>query len=529
MNTDGCAIDGNGDLYGLGVRIGVYCQWVSSWIRMLVDEESIEDVHGVNAIFVFAVIIATILAQVHRDVKPIELYIMLQISLGFFITVLSTIGVRNHFLRPKRVKLIWHHYQKVVEKRRQNAELGEKIWSCHRFKQIFKEERERNNVVKAFYQSLFRMGREYLEDAAAKQYLSNPTFEVPIVYLTPFKPRNISWVGVVWRTAILGVVAGFNVYFWFYIANQPGADDGCGAPFLFLFSMQRINKPVLVLSQVVAIIVVIVVLPLCLFLVSAAAFLVTLLSFCALRDVVYSVIPSSTRLTKRLRTKVLPFLERVEYYLRVGEFILKRTPSFRVFVSVIWLFILSVQLLSFFTKLSDPQSVSIHDSVRAAISLFTPKQYDDRGEADSPILAECETHGEHQLGNSICFYLSVTWNFTVFLSILWFILSIELTLGWNHVQDINEIKTTGQLIPFIIGCVSTCQVLKQVALIGLRKMFPDWASYELEAAYTARGGIKFHINHSPRDDEGISTSSETRMATGIAFRDVGSAESGQKP
>ncbi|KAJ0352750.1 hypothetical protein COL154_012390 [Colletotrichum chrysophilum] len=270
MNTDGCAIDGNGDLYGLGVRIGVYCQWVSSWIRMLVDEESIEDVHGVNAIFVFAVIIATILAQVHRDVKPIELYIMLQISLGFFITVLSTIGVRNHFLRPKRVKLIWHHYQKVVEKRRQNAEMGEKIWSRHRFKQIFKEERERNNVVKAFYQSLFRMGREYLEDAAAKQYLSNPTFEVPIEYLTPFKPRNISWVGVVWRTAILGVVAGFN-------------------------------------------------------------------------------------------------------------------------------------------------------------------------------------------------------------------------------------------------------------------MFPDWASYELEAAYTARGGIKFHINHSPRDDEGISTSSETRMATGIAFRDVGYVESGQKP
>ncbi|KAI8163308.1 hypothetical protein K4K49_013120 [Colletotrichum sp. SAR 10_70] len=405
MNTDGCAIDGNGDLYGLGVRIGVYCQWVSSWIRMLVDEESIEDVHGVNAIFVFAVIIATILAQVHRDVKPIELYIMLQISLGFFITVLSTIGVRNHFLRPKRVKLIWHHYQKVVEKRRQNAELGEKIWSRHRFKQIFKEERERNNVVKAFYQSLFRMGREYLEDAAAKQYLSNPTFEVPIEYLTPFKPRNISWVGVVWRTAILGVVAGFNVYFWFYIANQPNADDGCGAPFL----------------------------------------------------------------------------------------------------------------------------VSIHDSVRAAISLFTPKQYDDRGETDSPVLAECETHGEHQLGNSVCLYLSVTWNVLVFLSILWFILSIELTLGWNHVQDINEIKTTGQLIPFIIGCVSTCQVLKQVALIGLRKMFPDWASYELEAAYTARGGIKFHINHSPRDDEGISTSSETRMATGIAFRDVGSVESGQKP
>ncbi|KAH9236425.1 hypothetical protein K456DRAFT_1723162, partial [Colletotrichum gloeosporioides 23] len=413
--------------------------------------------------------------------------------------------------------------------RRQNAELGEKIWSRHRFKQIFKEEQERNNVVKAFYQSLFRIGREYLEDAAAKQYLSNPTFEVPIEYLTPFKPRNISWVGVIWRTAILGVVAGFNVYFWFYIANQPNADDGCGAPFLFLFSMQRTNKPVLVLSQVVAIIVVIVVLPLCLFLVSAAAFLVTLLSFCALRDVVYLVIPRSTTVTKSLRSRLLPFLERVEYYLRVGEFILKRTPSFRVFVSVIWLFILSVQLLSFFTKLSDPHSVSIHDSVRAAISLFTPKQYDDRVETDSAVLAESETHGEHQLGNSVCFYLSVTWNVLVFLSILWFILSIELTLGWNHVQDINEIKTTGQLIPFIIGCVSTCQVLKQVALIGLRKMFPDWASYELEAAYTARGGIKFHINHNPRDDEGISTSSETRMATGIAFRDVGSVESGQKP
>ena len=42
--------------------------------------------------------------------------------------------------------------------------------------------------------------------------------------------------------------------------------------------------------------------------------------------------------------------------------------------------------------------------------------------------------------------------------ILWSILSVELTLKYNYVSEINVITSTGQLIPFIIGLVSFLRV-----------------------------------------------------------------------
>ncbi|KAF9871306.1 hypothetical protein CkaCkLH20_11227 [Colletotrichum karsti] len=526
MDTDNCSIDGNGDLYGLGVRVGVYCQWMSSWIHMLVDEESAEDVHGVNAIFVFAIIIATILAQVHHDVRPIELYIMLQISLGFFMTVLSTIGVRNHFLRPERIELIWHHFRRILEKRKVERLKRERFWTRQRFQEAFEEERASKSPLKALGAALWRMANGFLEDAAAKNYVSNPNFEVPLEYLTPFKPSHISWLGVLWRTSILGIVAGFNVYFWCSVMKTPDIDRGCGSPFIFLFSKQRIHEPVIIFSQIISIIIVILVLPLCLLLTSAAGFLVTLLAFCAVRDIIYFMVPSATRATKVARRVLLPIFERIQYYLRVSEFVLKRTPSLRFLISIIWLFILIIQLLSFFTNLSDPATVRIHAVVRAGISLFTPRHSDTKTHKHLPDATHAMTDASKRRRiRSISRILSIVWNVLVFLSILWFILSIELTLGWNNVQDVNEIKTTGQLIPFIIGCVSTCQVLKQVGLIGLRKLFPDWANYELEAAYTARGGIKFHINHVEPEQEKAIVTSDVQTGQNGSLKNAGSVQS----
>jgi hypothetical protein len=42
---------------------------------------------------------------------------------------------------------------------------------------------------------------------------------------------------------------------------------------------------------------------------------------------------------------------------------------------------------------------------------------------------------------------------------IWFILAIELELRWNKVEGVNEIKTTGQIIPFVIGVLSISQML----------------------------------------------------------------------
>lgn len=49
-------------------------------------------------------------------------------------------------------------------------------------------------------------------------------------------------------------------------------------------------------------------------------------------------------------------------------------------------------------------------------------------------------------------------------------MSVELTIRWNNIQGVNTIDSTGQLIPFIMGCVSASQVLKKVILLALGKV-----------------------------------------------------------
>jgi hypothetical protein len=68
--------EGNSDLYGLGIRIGVYLQWISVWINLLLDPESAQATYDANSTFVFAIIIATVIAA-QRDAAVIKVYIML--------------------------------------------------------------------------------------------------------------------------------------------------------------------------------------------------------------------------------------------------------------------------------------------------------------------------------------------------------------------------------------------------------------------------------------------------------------------
>jgi len=53
---------------------------------------------------------------------------------------------------------------------------------------------------------------------------------------------------------------------------------------------------------------------------------------------------------------------------------------------------------------------------------------------------------------------------------IWFIISIELTIRCNNIQGVNDINTTGQLIPFVIGCTTTAQVAKNVVIAVIKKV-----------------------------------------------------------
>ncbi|CAI7669197.1 unnamed protein product [Penicillium discolor] len=76
------------------------------------------------------------------------------------------------------------------------------------------------------------------------------------------------------------------------------------------------------------------------------------------------------------------------------------------------------------------------------------------------------------------------WNVYVVLSIAWFIASIECTIHWNYIQGVNDIQTTGQLIPFVIGC-----------------KYPDWANTRLEVGDGVDGPVIFKIVKMNKGDD----------------------------
>ncbi len=48
--------------------------------------------------------------------------------------------------------------------------------------------------------------------------------------------------------------------------------------------------------------------------------------------------------------------------------------------------------------------------------------------------------------------------------IIWFILTIELTLAWNNVELVYGITSVGQLIPFIIGLIGLLRVIHAIMI-----------------------------------------------------------------
>ncbi|KAK4244751.1 hypothetical protein C7999DRAFT_17022 [Corynascus novoguineensis] len=77
--NDQCGFDGNGDLYGLGVRLGIYLQWSTSVLADNLHEPAIETTREANMTFQLAMLAGLILITVRSDMetKTIEGYIAL--------------------------------------------------------------------------------------------------------------------------------------------------------------------------------------------------------------------------------------------------------------------------------------------------------------------------------------------------------------------------------------------------------------------------------------------------------------------
>jgi hypothetical protein len=94
------SIEGNSDFYGLGIRIGVYLQWFSSWVSNSVNPDAAASNHDTNTVFLCALLIATAVAFSDDSLQLSEKYVLLLLSSGFFCTVVSFLGLRLRFLQP---------------------------------------------------------------------------------------------------------------------------------------------------------------------------------------------------------------------------------------------------------------------------------------------------------------------------------------------------------------------------------------------------------------------------------------------
>ncbi|KAK3379136.1 hypothetical protein B0T24DRAFT_145958 [Lasiosphaeria ovina] len=499
-------IQGDPDFYGRGIRIGVYLQWTSAWLTLLLDPESAQGVLDANSVFVFAVTIATIIAS-RREAAQIEIYIMLQMLLGFHITTLSSFGIRIWLMTPGRVAKLLRRAAKEWKKDRQKARENQEGIMRDRQRAVDQIAQSVANYPGLAKWILAVLNRFSTVSRSGSHSASSATASVailPVHLLSALKFPGLTWSGVVWRTMTLGIIAGFNFAYWYEFPNSAATSkllsdppDICGPPTVFLFSKQLLQGPIVTLGYAVAIILLLVVGPpiyTLLILTVQIHYYGVLLLF---RDVAYWVRPRTgerysaaiDRINEVLRTSALPVMEAVQFY----------SPLFPAGMVAVEALKSSLDFLHFMTTEPTGDAIRFTDLLKVFVSLGMGKPSVRAAQEGEPVLSRADTTrgGWEPTGVAGSFLVRATtvlFNIYTFLSIAWFIISIELAIKWNNIEGVDSIDSTGQLIPFIIGCVSASQILKKIILLALSKKYPEWVDVQLNVEIGVNGPVVLGID-----------------------------------
>jgi hypothetical protein len=90
-----CGFTGNSDFYGLGIRIGIYLQWITAFLANHFLREAIDLNLETNTIFLLALFIATVVATIKDTVQTSEIIVLLHLCFGFLFSILSVWGHRT--------------------------------------------------------------------------------------------------------------------------------------------------------------------------------------------------------------------------------------------------------------------------------------------------------------------------------------------------------------------------------------------------------------------------------------------------
>ncbi len=90
-----CGFDGNPDFYGLGIRLGIYLQWIASFLANLFLKRAVAGSLETNSIFLLAVFIALAESSRTSMVQSAEVLVLLHLCFGFILSVLTVWGHRT--------------------------------------------------------------------------------------------------------------------------------------------------------------------------------------------------------------------------------------------------------------------------------------------------------------------------------------------------------------------------------------------------------------------------------------------------
>ncbi|EHK44520.1 hypothetical protein TRIATDRAFT_245960, partial [Trichoderma atroviride IMI 206040] len=80
-----CGHQGRPDMYGLGIRLGIYIQWLGEILVEFFDDADVSDIRLLGLLLSGGIILGLLVAIASQDVQPAGVYIVLQLAAGCYI------------------------------------------------------------------------------------------------------------------------------------------------------------------------------------------------------------------------------------------------------------------------------------------------------------------------------------------------------------------------------------------------------------------------------------------------------------
>lgn len=249
--------EGNPDFYGLGIRLGVYLQIISTWITNTLNENATADTHAANSIFLLAIIVAVASAAASQEIRPVEVWIMLQICLIFPITVVGIFGARTNFLSTAAIRSMIDRFLSLSHaiSLRLPIQIAPLTMEMQISMEAIYSESGRSPEIQVQDETVVHLERP--EQIAGPDigvnfildFFSLPGMNLSFKALSLLKHFSLTWVSSIWRTLILSSLVATNLWFWFRYWDQ----SFCGYS-VFLLARVHPGGPIATFFKVGAII-----------------------------------------------------------------------------------------------------------------------------------------------------------------------------------------------------------------------------------------------------------------------------------